>query len=281
MEPFQAIILGTIQGLTEFLPVSSSGHLVIAQHLFGLKESELYFDISVHLGTLVAVTIYFWKELKAIINAIFKCSVLFFKGESSLGDIYSDTHIKLAVFVIVGSIPTAILGLWLYKVSDRIFSSITIVGSMLVVTGIILFMTGCLLWGTCRIKEEGRSLSSFTIKQAVIVGFVQGLAIIPGVSRSGSTIAVALFLGLNHEAAATYSFLLSIPAILGAGVLILKDISNASAFPIGLLIIGSLTSGVVGYCALTFLMHIVKKGNLHFFAPYCWLVGLMTLIFGL
>ena len=281
MELFQAVILGTIQGLTEFLPISSSGHLVIAQHLFGLKESELYFDVSVHLGTLVAVTIYFSKELKAIINAILKYSVLFLKGESSLADIYADTHIKLVAFIVAGSIPTAIIGLWLHKVSDRIFSSITLVGSMLVGTGIILFMTGCLLWGTCRIKEEGRSLSSFTLKQAVLVGLVQGVAIIPGVSRSGSTIAVGLFLGLNREAAAKYSFLLSIPAILGAGALILKDISSAGASSIGVLIIGSLTSCIVGYCSLIFLMHIVKKGNLHLFAPYCWLAGLMAIILGL
>jgi undecaprenyl-diphosphatase len=281
MEPFQAVILGTIQGLTEFLPISSSGHLVIAQHLFGLKESELFFDVSVHLGTLVAVMIYFWKELKAIINAILKYSVLFLKGESSLADIYADTHIKLVAFIVAGSIPTAIIGLWLHKVSDRIFSSITLVGSMLVGTGIILFMTGCLLWGTCRIQEEGRSLSSFTLKQAVLVGLVQGVAIIPGVSRSGSTIAVGLFLGLNREAAAKYSFLLSIPAILGAGALILKDISSADASSIGVLIIGSLTSFIVGYCSLAFLMHIVKKGNLHLFAPYCWLAGLMAIIWGL
>lgn len=280
MEPFQAVILGTIQGLTEFLPISSSGHLVISRHLFGLKESELYFDISVHIGTLVAVIVYFRKELWAIINAVSRCSVLILKGESSLVDIYADTHIKLVIFIIAGSIPTAILGFWFHKVSDRIFSSVTIVGSMLVVTGIILFMTGCLLWSTCRIEEEGEDISGFSIKRALVIGLVQGVAIIPGVSRSGSTIAVGLFMGLNRESAAKYSFLLSIPAILGAGVLIFKDISVDSTIHAGSLIIGFLTSCLVGYASLRFLMHIVKKGNLHLFAPYCWVIGGAALFFG-
>jgi len=280
MEPFQAVILGTVQGLTEFLPISSSGHLVIAQQLFGLKESELYFDISVHLGTLVAVTIYFWKELRAIIRSVLKCGALLFKGESSLSETYTDPDIKLFIFIITGTIPTAILGLCLHKVSDRIFSSVTIVGSMLVVTGIILFLTGCLLWSTCRLTEEGEDISGFSIKRALLIGLVQGVAIIPGISRSGSTIAVGLFLGLNRESAAKYSFLLSIPAILGAAVLILKDISADSAIHAGSLIIGLLTSCLVGYASLRFLMHIVKKGNLHLFAPYCWIIGAAALFFG-
>jgi len=281
MEPFQAVILGTVQGLTEFLPVSSSGHLVIFQQLFGLKESELYFDISVHLGTLVAVTIYFRKELRAVIGSLLRCGVLLFKGESSLAETYSDPDIKLAILIVLGSVPTAILGLLLNTVSDRLFSSVVIVGSMLVVTGLILFMTGCLLWSTCRLKESGEDISGFSIKRALIVGLVQGVAIIPGISRSGSTIAVGLFLGLNRESAAKYSFLLSIPAILGAAVLILKGIPADSAIDYGSLIIGLLTSCLVGYGSLRFLMHIVKKGNLHLFAPYCWLAGLAALIFGL
>ncbi len=281
MEPFQAVILGTVQGLTEFLPVSSSGHLVIFQQLFGLKESELYFDISVHLGTLVAVTIYFRKELTAIIGSLLRCGAPLFKGKSSLTETYSDPDIKLAILIVLGSVPTAILGLLLNTVSDRLFSSVLIVGSMLVVTGLILFMTGCLLWSTCWLKESGEDISDFSIKRALIVGLVQGVAIIPGISRSGSTIAVGLFLGLNRESAAKYSFLLSIPAILGAAVLILKGIPADSAIDSGSLIIGLLTSCLVGYVSLRFLMHIVKKGNLHLFAPYCWLAGLAALVLGI
>jgi len=281
MNSLQAIVLGTIQGLTEFLPISSSGHLVISQHLFGLKESALLFDISVHMGTLMAIIIYFGKELREIIASVVRCVRLLLKREASLTDIYEDSYIKLAVFIVIGTIPTAILGIGLHNVSDTLFSSVVIVGSMLVVTGVLLFMTGFLLWSTTWIHKEGATISQFSIKKAVIVGLIQGVAIIPGISRSGATIAAGLFLGLDKETAAKYSFLLSIPAILGAGILILKDIHAYTALPLKIMLVGFMTSGIVGYCSLRFLVHIVKKGQLHFFAPYCWLAGIMALFYGL
>lgn len=281
MDLLQAVALGTIQGLTEFLPISSSGHLVISQHLFGLKESALLFDISVHIGTLMAVIIYFKKELKEIVASLTRCVQLLLKKETSLTDVYKDPYIKLTVFIVAGSIPTAILGIGIHKVSDRLFSSVIVVGSMLVVTGVLLFATGFLLWGTHWIKKEGGTISQFSIKKAMLVGLIQGVAIIPGISRSGSTIAAGLFFGLNKETAARYSFLLSIPAILGAGILILKDIHVYTALPLKIMLIGFITSGIVGYCSLRFLVHIVKKGQLHFFAPYCWIAGIMALLFGL
>ncbi len=281
MDTLQAVALGAIQGLTEFLPISSSGHLVISQHLFGLKESVLLFDISVHIGTLTAVIIYFRKDLRAIIDSVVRCIQLLLKGETSLTDIYEDSYIKLTVFIVVGSIPTAMLGLWIHKVSDKLFSSVVIVGSMLVVTGVLLFMTGFLLWSTTWINKKGVTISQFSIKKAIIVGLIQGVAIIPGISRSGATIAGGLFLGLDKETAAKYSFLLSIPAILGAGILIFKDVHVNTALPLKIMLIGFITSGIVGYCSLRFLVHIVKKGQLHFFAPYCWLAGAMALIYGL
>lgn len=281
MGSVQAVVLGTIQGLTEFLPISSSGHLVISQQLFGLKESALLFDISVHMGTLMAVVIYFEKELRAIIASVVRCIRLLLKREASLTDIYEDAYIKLVVFILVGSIPTAILGLWIHRVSDTLFSSVIIVGSMLVVTGVLLFMTGFLLWSTHWIHKKGADISQFSIKKAIIVGLIQGIAIIPGISRSGATIAGGLFLGLDKETAAKYSFLLSIPAILGAGILISKDIHSYTTVPLNIMLIGFMTSGIVGYCSLRFLVHIVKKGQLHFFAPYCWLAGITALIYGL
>jgi undecaprenyl-diphosphatase len=281
MGPLQALVLGTIQGLTEFLPISSSGHLVISQQLFGLRESALLFDISVHIGTLMAVIIYFWEELRAIMASVVRGLRLLLKREASLTDIYEDSYIKLVVFIAVGSIPTAILGLWFQRVSDELFSSVRIVGSMLVVTGVLLSMTGFLLWSTHWIHKKGGDISQFSIKKALLVGLVQGVAIIPGISRSGATIAGGLFLGLDKETAAKYSFLLSIPAILGAGILIFKDIHSYTTVPLNIMLIGCMTSGIVGYCALRFLVHIVKKGQLHFFAPYCWLAGVTALIYGL
>ncbi len=271
MEPLQAILLGIIQGLTEFLPVSSSGHLVIFQHLFGLKEPELFFDISVHLGTLAAVIIFFWKEIRAIIIAILRFAGMYFKKEVSFSYIYENIDSKLALLIVVGTIPTAILGLLFHKVEDLIFSSVVLVGFMLLLTGFLLF-------GTRWVKKVGKGIERFSIKDALIIGLMQGIAIIPGISRSGSTIAVGLLLGLNRETAAKYSFLLSIPSILGAGVLSLKDISAYPAFTLTASLIGTFTSCIVGYSALRLLVYIVKKGRIHIFAPYCWFAGLMALM---
>ena len=271
MQPLQAVILGIIQGLTEFLPVSSSGHLVIFQQLFGLKEPELFFDICVHLGTLVAVIIFFRKEIQAIIISISRFVELYFKKKVSFVYIFEDVDTKLAFLIVVGSIPTAILGFLFHKVADLLFSSVVIVGFMLLLTGFLLLSTR---W----IKKDGESITHFSIKDALIIGLMQGIAIMPGISRSGSTIAIGLLLGLNRETAARYSFLLSIPAILGAGMLSLIDVSNNPAFPLTVSFIGAFTSCIVGYSALRLLVYIVKQGRLHIFAPYCWLAGVIALM---
>jgi len=272
MQPLQAIILGAIQGLTEFLPVSSSGHLVIFQHLFGLQEPELFFDISVHLGTLLAVILVFWKEIRAIIISMIRFFILFFKKEVTLTYIYKDLDLKLAFLIVIGSIPTAILGLLLYTIKDQIFSSVFLTGMMLLLTGLLLLIT---YW----IKKDGKTMERFSIKDALIIGLMQGIAIIPGISRSGSTIAVGLFLGLNRETAARYSFLLSLPAILGAEILCLKDLSVNTLLPIKVTLLGTITSLIVGYCALKALLYVVKQGRIYIFTPYCWLLGIIALIF--
>lgn len=273
MEPFQAIVLGTIQGLTEFLPVSSSGHLVIFQYLFGMKEPELFFDISVHLGTLLAVIIVFWKEIRAIMISLVRFSIWPFKEKVTISSIYKDSDLKLMVLIVIGTIPTAILGLGFHKIADQIFSSVFIVGIMLILTGLLLLIT-------YRVKKEGKRIERFSIKDALIIGLIQGVAIIPGISRSGSTIAAGLMLGLNREIAARYSFLLSIPAILGAEILCLKNLSVQILFSIKVTFLGALTSFIVGYCALKMLLYIVKQGRLYIFTPYCWLVGIVALILG-
>ena len=270
MEPIQAIILGIIQGITEFLPISSSGHLVIFQRLFGIKEPELFFDVSVHLGTLAAVIIFFWREIRSIVVSLFRISTSFLKKEVSLAGVYEDAEVKLALMIVVGSIPTGLIGLLLSKNADKIFSSVSITGFMLVITGL-------LLWSTRRIKKEGAV--DFSIKRAMLIGIVQGLAVMPGISRSGSTIAVGMFLGLNREIAARYSFLLSIPAIVGAEILVMKDLSSPM-ISTSATIMGTVSAFVIGYFSLKLLLYIVKKGQLHIFAPYCWIIGLAALILG-
>jgi len=274
MDPIEAIILGIIQGLTEFLPVSSSGHLVLLQQLFGLKEAELFFDVCVHLGTLMAVVVGFHREIQNIIAALWR--LVFSAGQKNtiLQQVESDPELKMALLIIIGSIPTAFLGLMFQSIADRLFSSSFITGLMLIVTGL-------LLWLTRRIKpgKEGAGIESFSRTKAFIIGIVQGLAIIPGISRSGSTISIGLLLGIDREVAARYSFLLSIPAIVGAGGLSLKDSLSRTDPAIRLSLLGAAAAALVGYGALKVLLRMVKKGHLYVFAPYCWLIGILAILF--
>jgi len=273
MPPFKAIVLGVVQGLTEFLPVSSSGHLVIFQNLFNLKEPEVLFDVSVHMGTLIAVIIFFRKDLHFMISSVFRFFHDTLKKRVPIADTLQDNDLKLVLLIILGTIPTAILGLLFHKIVDRIFSSVVLVGLMLIVTGTLLIIT-------VRLKEESKSIQHFSIKDALIIGLMQGISILPGISRSGSTIAVGLFLGLEREISARFSFLLSIPAIIGATILEFKDISTYPSAQINSMLIGAFTSCLVGYCALGSLLFIVKKGRLHYFAPYCFAAGIFALIIG-
>lgn len=269
----QAIILGIVQGLTEFLPVSSSGHLVIFQHMFGLKEPELVFDIAVHVGTLIAVVIYFKKDLVAIIGSMTKMTVRLTKGQASLMDSWSDPNVKLALLIVLGSIPTAIMGLGFHQVANHIFSSVRMAGLMLLITGSVI-------WATRRMYKTDGDIESFSAGKALIIGFVQGMAILPGISRSGSTIAAGLFLGLNRELAARYAFLLSLPAIAGAALMAAGDMVRSGDHVTPAIYAGMISAGVVGYLSLSLLVFIVKKGRLHFFSPYCWLMGGLALAIG-
>ena len=273
MNALEAIILGIIQGLTEFLPVSSSGHLVLFQHLFGLKEAELFFDVCVHLGTLVAVVIVFRQEIIKILSALSKLVSLRGQKEKFLQRMDSDPDLKMALLIVIGSIPTAILGLLFAGIADRLFSSTLI-------TGMMLMVTGFLLWLTRKAESLTASASSggLSTGKAFVIGIVQGLTIIPGISRSGSTISAGLLLGVDRETAARYSFLLSIPAIVGAGILSVKDGMSQTNPVISMSLLGAVTAALMGYGALKSLLHLVKKGRLHVFAPYCWLVGIVAIL---
>ena len=273
MTTLEAVVLGIIQGLTEFLPVSSSGHLVLFQQIFGLKEAELFFDVCVHLGTLVAVILVFHREIGNIIAALLRLLSLAGQKDKFLQQLESDPDVKMAWLIIIGSIPTAILGLMFHNIADRLFSSPFFTGLMLVVTGL-------LLWLTRRARLDGKKtgLAGFSRTKAFIIGIVQGLAIIPGISRSGSTISIGLLLGINRETAARYSFLLSIPAIVGAGLLSLKDGLSQTDPVIRLSLLGAVSAALVGYGALKVLLRMVKRGHLYVFAPYCWLVGILAIV---
>ena len=274
MNSTEAIILGIIQGLTEFLPVSSSGHLVLFQQLFGLKEAELFFDVCVHLGTLLAVMVVFRQEIKNIILALMRLISSTGSKKTILQKIESDPDLKMALLIVIGSIPTAVLGFLFRGIADRLFASVFIVGLMLMVTGLLLWLTR---WAATRVEQPGAD--RLTPKNALIIGVVQGLAIIPGISRSGSTISIALLLGIRREMAARYSFLLSIPAIIGAGLLSFKEGLSQTDQAIQISLLGAVAAALVGYGALKSLLHVVKKGRLHLFAPYCWMAGILAIVF--
>lgn len=271
MDSIQAVGLGIIQGLTEFLPVSSSGHLVIFQHLFGLEEPELLFDISVHIGTLIAICAIFFKEIRSIIRALMSFPKLT-ASAGGIGHLIAENEeIRITALIIAGSVPTALLGILFSKITDQIFGTLWIVGLMLLVTG-------TLLWFTRKIYLEGRTIKAFNLKDALVIGLIQGLAILPGISRAGSTIAVALFLGVDRELAGRYSFLLSIPAILGAFLIGLDSSITKASASVEMMLLGGAIAGIVGYMALKVLLQLVKKGQLHRFAPYCWTVGGLSLV---
>ena len=274
MEPLQSVMLGIIQGLTEFLPVSSSGHLVLLQNLFGITEPELLFDISLHVGSLMAIFIVFYQEIRNILQALLRLPALI-KSSGNLKSLFADNEeIRISALILVGSIPTAILGILFHKIADQIFGAVWIVGAMLLVTG-------TLLWFTRQMSIEGRPLIKVSIRDALLIGLMQGMAIMPGISRSGATISVALFLGMNREVAGRYSFLLSIPAILGALILGLNSTTIQTDIPGKIILLGTFTAGIVGYIALKVLLRMVKQGQLYYFAPYCWLLGAATLLWSL
>lgn len=269
MNTFQAVVLGALQGLTEFLPVSSSGHLVLGQHLFGLREAALFFDVSVHAGTLLAVMIFFRQEILAILRAL--AGLL--RNRSGGASLQADPEVRMAMLIVIGSVPTALIGLGFHRIADRLFSSIFIVGCC-------LLATGGLLWATRWARASADGMFRFSAAKALAIGTVQGLAILPGVSRSGSTIAAGLFLGLPGDVAARYSFLLSIPAILGAQLLQVLDLGeagNEAVLNVPVLA-GTATAFVVGYASLAMLVYIVNRGRMHLFAPYCWIVGVGALM---
>jgi undecaprenyl-diphosphatase len=274
MEPLQSVMLGIIQGLTEFLPVSSSGHLVLLQNLFGIREPELLFDISLHIGTLIAIFIVFYQEIRNIFQTLLHLPALI-KSSGSLQSLFANNEeIRIVTLILAGSIPTAVLGILFHKITDQIFGAVWIVGIMLLVTG-------TLLWFTRQMSAEGRPLIKVSIRDALLIGLMQGMAIMPGISRSGATISMALFLGMNREIAGRYSFLLSIPAIVGALILGLNSTIIQTNIPGKIILLGTFIAGIVGYMALKILLRLVKQGHLYYFAPYCWVIGAGALIWNL
>ncbi len=271
MNWIEAVVLGIVQGLTEFLPVSSSGHLVLFQHLFGLVEPELLFDICVHVGTLAAVLIVFYRDILEMLKTLVRLPELVRQSGGIRALFTQNPDVRLMAMIVIGCIPTAVLGVIFAKMAEALFGTIWLVG-------IALLITGTFLWFTRQRKTVGRPIKEMTLKDALIIGLVQGMAIIPGISRSGATISAALYLGVDRELAGRFSFLLAIPAIIGALVLGLDSEAFHTSLPAGTILLGSLAAAVVGYLALVVLLKMVRKGQLYRFAPYCWVVGAVAVM---
>lgn len=248
MNAGQVVILGILQGLTEFLPVSSSGHLVIVQKILGINEPPVLFDILVHLGTLFSLLIYF--NVK-IIN--------FYKKIPNL------------ILILIGSIPAAVAGFFLNNYLEQIFGSLTGVGFSLLITAFFLF-------STAYIKSSIKKINNLSWLDSLIIGLFQAIALLPGVSRSGSTIVSGLWRGLQRKSAFLFSFYLGIPAMIGAVILQSRKIVFVNG-QLNLFLLGLITAAGSGLLSLKLLEKIVLRGKLNYFGLYCLFLGLTLLFF--
>ena len=263
MNFIQAVLMGIVQGLSEFLPISSSAHLVFTSNFYKVfkgieivqhSNEEIFFDIMLHFGTLIAVLIFFRKEIAEILKALWQ-------GVKSKD--FSDKNAKLGLYIILGTVITVAVALPMEKVAEKLVYSPAIVGILLVITGFVLF------YSEYRSKKTPVK-TQVDLKTSIFVAIAQGIAALPGFSRSGWTIATGLFNGLDRLSAARYSFLLSIPIILGASALTYNWSAIAA---------GTLVSGLVGYACIKYFLKFVSKFSLAIFGYYCVIAGILTAIF--
>ncbi|MDR2141543.1 MAG: undecaprenyl-diphosphate phosphatase [Deltaproteobacteria bacterium] len=264
-----SLTLGLIQGLGEFLPISSSGHLALAQHFFGWREPELLYDLILHLGTLLAVFYFYRSNLWSLILEL-RLLPAALLSPSKMGTYFRiRPDFRLGILIIIGSLPTALIGFCFLSTFESLFASTRAVGLAFLVTALFLAATR---WAP---PTRAATEKAMTIKMALAIGLIQGLAITPGLSRSGLTIGLGLFLGLDHHLAARFSFLLSIPAILGGLILTLRQ-APAISLSGWETLAGFAVAGLTGYLALWFLVRVIKPKRLAYFAPWCALMGLVA-----
>lgn len=275
MKLYEAILLGVIQGLAEFLPISSSGHLSVFQHFFGMTadaSDNLFFDVLLHLGTLAAVFVAYWGEIKAMILEFFTMIGLRKLPRGQKPDRLSR---RLIFFIILATLPL-VLVLPVKDSVDGLYGNTFFIGFAFLLTGTLLFLSD-------RMTRGNKDLKSSTMVDVLLVGCAQAVAVVPGLSRSGSTVAAGLARGFSREFAVKFSFLLSIPAVLGANLLSLIDAIQVgidwSLMP--MYIAGILTAAVSGYLAIRLLKFITQRGSFGGFCYYCWGAGLVTLILSL
>ena len=286
MTIIQSILLGFLQGVAEFLPISSSGHLQLAQSLFGLEEVPLLFDVFLHLATLFAVCIYFWPRIWSLL----KCFGRWIARKERPAESIDSTDLlcgtdeagrKTIIAVIIATVITGAIGLVTSKLIPDMPNKV-ICGGFIVTSALLI--TSALLEKKQNAKKadlEAQPVpAGVSVKQSLLIGFMQGFGTLPGISRSGSTIAGALFSGVDRAAAGEFSFIVSIPAILGAFILELKDLGDvSSSIGAGAVIAGCVTAAVTGYLSLLLLMKLIRKGKLQWFAAYLIPFGILGMIF--
>jgi len=274
---FEGVILGLIQGLSEFLPISSSGHLAVLQHFFGIEgENVLTFAVLLHLGTLISLIAVYYKviwELILELLAVIK-DILSGKGLQ----INKNTNRKLGVMIIAASIPTGIIAMLFNDLFAGLYNSLPAIG-------VSLLLTGCFLWQAERMNQKGKNVGEAKYRDALFVGLCQGIAIIPGISRSGATIVGSLFSGLNREFAVQFAFLISVPAILGAALLEIPE-AFAEGFAEGFaeemllpIVAGVAAAAISGYIAIRTMIRVVCNKKLYIFSLYTWIAGSLLLIY--
>ncbi|MBW6457568.1 MAG: undecaprenyl-diphosphate phosphatase [FCB group bacterium] len=267
MEYLKIIILAIIQGLTEFLPVSSSGHLVLAKYMLGLESPGVMLEVFLHFGTFMSVLVIFWKDVVRIIAAVL---ANFWKVWKYPAIMKKNEDFAMGVYIFISMIPAGVIGLLFEEQIEGFFDNIFMVGIALLVTGTVLFLTQ---WA----HNEKKPLTGW---RAILMGLAQALAIIPGISRSGSTVSTGMFLGIPREKLAKFSFLMALPIIFGATLIEARDALAMDGFAWPAIIIGTGTSFLFGYFAVKWLLSAIIKGKLHFFGFYCLTVGFLALIFG-
>jgi len=253
MSYLDAVILGILQGLTEFLPVSSSGHLVLAQEILRVSDPGVSFEVVVHLGTLLSVLVYFRQRIYRLVQSLF------------VGQMKEER--KIIGLLILGSVPAGLVGFLLEDFFERAFSNPAMTSVMLLVTGVILLLTRF-------IKQDEKSLK---LSSALFMGIGQALAIFPGISRSGTTIAFGLYAGVKPSTAAEFSFLLAVPAIGGAAVLKFKDLLALDSALYGQYFVGAVLAFIMGLLAVYGVLTTIKKGKFEYFSYYCFAIGLVGL----
>lgn len=290
MTYIQAIILGFVQGATEFLPVSSSGHLAILKNIFGISDIGITFDIFLHVGTLIAVFVVYYKDIWLLIkNAVFLVGCIFFNLYAWIRNIperydedkipykkvLADPYRRFVLLAVVSTIPVGIVGLLFEDYIESVSQGLLVPGICLLITGVVLLLSEALPGG----KKNAQNM---TYKNAVFIGVCQACAVFPGISRSGSTISASLIAGLDRTFAVKYSFILSIPAILGAALVSCLDIAKGEVVvetsEIGMYAAGMVVAAVIGFIAIKLLLKVVVNRKFKWFSLYCFAMGIFAII---